>query len=207
MPLYASTLILNNAKIEGAYTCEIAHFYTKSRIIDQVYALLNFWYMFLHDLQKVFSNIFFWWYWSLNSGLTCLLDRNSTTWATPLDLFALVILEIGSWFLPRLAFTAILLFYASCCSLDDRHVSPCKVFSPWGDILQTFLPGLAWNCDPPNLNLQCSFRLQLQHHYPSYRLRWDLKWTFCLGWFPAMILLIYASQVVRIISITYWNLC
>jgi hypothetical protein len=42
--------------------------------------------------------------------------------------FALVILEIGSCFLPRPAWTSILLFYISQGSCDDRCVSPCPTF-------------------------------------------------------------------------------
>jgi hypothetical protein len=38
-------------------------------------------------------------------------------------LFALVILEIGSCFLPEQAWTMILLLYTSCHSWDDRCVS------------------------------------------------------------------------------------
>jgi hypothetical protein len=44
---------------------------------------------------------------------SCLQGRCSTTSITPSDLFALVILEIGSCFLARPAWTVILLYYAS----------------------------------------------------------------------------------------------
>jgi hypothetical protein len=54
-----------------------------------------------------------------------LLDRHSTAWATHPALFALVILETGSQFLPRLAWTTILLFYTSCCDWDSRSAPPC----------------------------------------------------------------------------------
>jgi hypothetical protein len=40
----------------------------------------------------------------------CLLGRRSTTWASLPALFVLVIFEIGSHFIPRLAWTVILLF-------------------------------------------------------------------------------------------------
>jgi hypothetical protein len=43
-------------------------------------------------------------------------------------LFTVVILEIGSCFLPRLAKTVILLFYTSSHSWDDRHVPPHPAF-------------------------------------------------------------------------------
>jgi hypothetical protein len=52
--------------------------------------------------------------------------------------FALVILEIGSCFLPRLAWTTILLLYASCYSWDVRHVSPHPTFFCWDGVLWTF---------------------------------------------------------------------
>jgi hypothetical protein len=60
----------------------------------------------------------------------CWLGRHSTTWATPPVLFALVILEIGSRFLPRLAWTTVLLFYTSCHGWDDGGVPPCSALFP-----------------------------------------------------------------------------
>jgi hypothetical protein len=48
------------------------------------------------------------------------LGRYSVAWATPLVLFALVILEIGFHFLFRSAWTTILLFYASGYQLSLR---------------------------------------------------------------------------------------
>jgi hypothetical protein len=42
--------------------------------------------------------------------------------------FALVILKIGFCFLPRPAWTSILLFYTSYCSGNDRHMPPCPAF-------------------------------------------------------------------------------
>jgi hypothetical protein len=50
------------------------------------------------------------------------------TWEIPPDLFALVIFEIGSCCLPRPAWTAILLFYASYHSWNYRHMLPCPGF-------------------------------------------------------------------------------
>jgi hypothetical protein len=49
---------------------------------------------------------------------------HSMAWVTSLAFFALVILEIECCFLPRLAWTAVLLFYASCHCWDDRHMLP-----------------------------------------------------------------------------------
>jgi hypothetical protein len=47
-------------------------------------------------------------------------------------LFALVILEVSSRFLPRLASTTVLLFYTSHPLLDDRCTSPHLAFFYWG---------------------------------------------------------------------------
>jgi hypothetical protein len=99
-------------------------------------------------------------------------------------LSALVVLEIGSYFMLRLAWTTIFLLYASHNHWDDRCTPPRPGF------FQTFLLGLDWNCDPPNLSLLC---------------RWDdmctllaevVSPTFCLGWhcLPS----ISASQAGRI---------
>jgi hypothetical protein len=53
-----------------------------------------------------------------------------TAWVTTSALFVLVILEIGSTFLPRLAWTKILLFYAaSCCSGDTEMLHHNQLFS------------------------------------------------------------------------------
>jgi hypothetical protein len=58
-----------------------------------------------------------------------LMGRCFTTWATRPALFDLVTLETGSCFLPRLAWISILLCYTSHHSQDDRHITPCPVFS------------------------------------------------------------------------------
>jgi hypothetical protein len=62
--------------------------------------------------------------------------------------------------LPRLAWAAIL-FYASCCSWDDRHVPPCPAFfaveMEVSQFLFFFTPKLAWNFDLPNLSLPQSW--------------------------------------------------
>jgi hypothetical protein len=52
--------------------------------------------------------------------------------------FVLVILELVSSFLPKPAWTMILLFYSSCHVWDNRWASPCSAFSFEMDISQTF---------------------------------------------------------------------
>jgi hypothetical protein len=69
-----------------------------------------------------------------------LLGRCSTTWAT-LALLALVILEIGSPFLPRPAWSAFLLFYASCHSWGGRQVPVCPAFFCWDGGFTNFYTG------------------------------------------------------------------
>jgi hypothetical protein len=44
-------------------------------------------------------------------------------------------LEIGSYFLPRQAWTMVLLVYASCHCWNDRHTAPRL---GWDGILKTF---------------------------------------------------------------------
>jgi hypothetical protein len=65
---------------------------------------------------------------------------------------ALVILEIGSCFLPRLLWTVILqlLLAQQVCT-----VTPNFFLLGWG--LAIFLPGMSCNHDPPDLSLSCSF--------------------------------------------------
>jgi hypothetical protein len=69
---------------------------------------------------------------SIEFRTSCLLDRHSTAWDTPPFLFALVILETGSHFLPRPAWTMILPFYTYDCHWNDRLMPPCLAFfSDW----------------------------------------------------------------------------
>jgi hypothetical protein len=85
-----------------------------------------------------------------------LVRRHFTAWCMLLVLFALVILETKSHFLPRPIWTMILLFYTSSPCWDDRHVPPCPVFFHWDGNLPNFLPGLALNHDPSDLCLPSS---------------------------------------------------
>jgi hypothetical protein len=56
-----------------------------------------------------------------------LLGRQFTAFTMPQTLFSLVILEIGSCFLPRPAWNAILLSHSFHHSCDDRHALPWLV--------------------------------------------------------------------------------
>jgi hypothetical protein len=57
-----------------------------------------------------------------------LLSRCSTAQATPPAIFALIIWKGGSHFLPRPAWTMILLFYSFYHCWDDRHAPPHPAF-------------------------------------------------------------------------------
>jgi hypothetical protein len=65
----------------------------------------------------------------------CLRIRSSTAWVMPPAHFGVVILEIMPPFLPRLACTGILLFYAFCYSWVDRALATWLAFSS-----KTFFP-------------------------------------------------------------------
>jgi hypothetical protein len=68
-----------------------------------------------------FSVLFCFWYWVFELRVSPLLGR-------PSALFAVVILEIVSYFSPRLAWPTIFLFSASWSSSDDRHIPPYPPF-------------------------------------------------------------------------------
>jgi hypothetical protein len=86
---------------------------------------------------------------------SCLLGRGSTVQA--MSFFALVILEIGYGFLPRPAWTPILL-YASRHCWDDRCVPPHPAIG-WDRGLVNYLLRLTSNFDPPHLTLpSCDYR-------------------------------------------------
>jgi hypothetical protein len=86
-------------------------------------------------------------YWGLNQGL--MLARKV------LCLFVLVIFEIGSCFLPELAWTVNFLHLCFPCSWDDRHAPLCPAIG-W-DGASNFLPGLTLDLNPPHLHLQGSW--------------------------------------------------
>jgi hypothetical protein len=60
---------------------------------------------------------------------------------------------------PRPAWTMILLFYTSCVT----GMTTVPNFFHWDGVSQLFLPGLAWNLNPPSV-----------FSMPGYRLRWRL---------------------------------
>jgi hypothetical protein len=64
--------------------------------------------------------------------------RHSATWATSPAHSALVVLEKGFCFLPRLVWMSGLLL-TSCCSWDDRQVPPHPGFSCWDGVSWSFL--------------------------------------------------------------------
>jgi hypothetical protein len=68
--------------------------------------------------------------WAQNS--TYLRRRLSTAWVMLPDLFALVTLVIGSYFLPGLAWTDLL--YASHCCWNNRCTSPHPAFFCWDGV-------------------------------------------------------------------------
>jgi hypothetical protein len=97
------------------------------------------------------------WYCSL-----CLQGWYSTIWAIPPTLYALFIFRDGAHFLPRPAWTVILLFYTSWCNQDDRHVPPCSTFFLLISVVsQTFSPELAPKHNPPDPNLPKVLGLQM----------------------------------------------
>jgi hypothetical protein len=81
-----------------------------------------------------------------------LLSRCSVIWAAPPILSSQVILEIGSHFLPKLAWNTVLLFYTSCWTWDDRDTTMPRFFLVRCGLVN-FLPGLTLNCSSPSLHL------------------------------------------------------
>jgi hypothetical protein len=90
-----------------------------------------------------------WWYCSVNSRL----HTHKTITLLPPGLFAVVILEIA----PRPGWTVIL-FYASCCSWNDRYSSPCPGFSIQMESHKLFAQ---IGSDLPNLSLPHSLWWQV----------------------------------------------
>jgi hypothetical protein len=87
--------------------------------------------------------------------------------------------------------SSIFLFYTSCCCWDDRCIPPHSAFFHWDGVSQTFLSRLAWKCVPPDVSLPCSLGWQTCTTTPRP---------------PTVILLISASQVARIASISHQRL-
>jgi hypothetical protein len=77
-----------------------------------------------------------------------LLGMHAAIWATPPALFALIVFKTVSPFLPSLAWTTTLPFYASH---NTGVTSACH-----HAFLTNVLVWLAWNRYPPNLGLLCS---------------------------------------------------
>jgi hypothetical protein len=93
---------------------------------------------------------------------------------------AVVILEIGSHFLPRQAWTTVL------CHCWDNHTPPCPAFIYWDRVWQSFLffahAGL-FEHDPSDLSLPCSLGWHVRETVPNYWMRWGLSDFLCgLPW-------------------------
>jgi hypothetical protein len=106
----------------------------------------------------------------------CLQGKNSTFWVTPLALFVLVILEIGSHFLPTLSWTTNFLFYTSHFMLPTvagmTGVCHCaQLLVEMGSCELLFWAGLkpqfSWFQPPKNLGLQA---------WSTYT--WQYLWIF-----------------------------
>jgi hypothetical protein len=109
-------------------------------------------------LTLIRRHFFFLWYWGLNSRL-CACEA----WATLPAIFALVMLDIDSYFLPRLVWSVILLFFLSFLpSLGWQGMCHhAELFSIEMESCQLFLPWLAWSCNPPNPSLPGSLKWQV----------------------------------------------
>jgi hypothetical protein len=94
-----------------------------------------------------------------------LLDRTSNTQATLPSFFTLVILEIRSYFLPRLAWTMTLLFYTSYLHWDDRHIPLCPALFPlrWWS-LKLFCRGCPGTMILPISALHIAGKTGVSHH-------------------------------------------
>jgi hypothetical protein len=84
-----------------------------------------------------------------------LLGRHSTTWSTPPALFAPFMSEIGSHFMPGLAWTTVLLFMLpGLLGWQAWPATPSFYLLRWG--LVNFSPGLIVNYDPLDCHLSGS---------------------------------------------------
>jgi hypothetical protein len=109
--------------------------YVETTFLKSIHLLMDTWVLFCFN----------------TGGWTALhlLCRRSTIWATPLTLFALVILGVVSCFLPSLLWQwSSYLHFPS--SWNDRRTPPCPVIG-WDEFSLTFLPRLAVNHNSPDL--------------------------------------------------------
>jgi hypothetical protein len=129
---------------------------------------LTFWpwviYNIVHLFSK-FSNFFFFFFVVLGFELKAL-----EPYLQPF--FALVILEMWSHFLSRLAGNKILLFIIPTVTGMTDVWYQAHLFS-WGGVSWPFFARLDWNCTPPDLSLPCSLGWQACTMAPSYWLRLD----------------------------------
>jgi hypothetical protein len=100
-------------------------------------------------------------------------------------LFALVIFGIGSHFLPRLAWTTILLVLPVWLIVMCHHTQFIYLFVyfywlRWG--FANFFPGLDLNHNPPNLCLLCSLSYCVPLPWPSSCCIWTSFPCFIAYW-------------------------
>jgi hypothetical protein len=89
------------------------------------------------------------------------LRSHSTTWAIPPALFVLVIFEIGACFLPRLVWTAVML-YMLLHTWNDRQELPCCAIGWHGGPHKLFVqadlePQSSWSLSPPD---SCDYKCE-----------------------------------------------
>jgi hypothetical protein len=116
----------------------------------------------------------------------------------------LVILEIGSWFSPRLAWTTISNFILSTLARKTGLHHCYQFFFHWDGVLQTVLPGLD---ETHNLQISVSHVAWDDRHTPLCPgIGWDgVSLIFFQGWPQTRILWLSASQVARITGIRHGN--
>jgi hypothetical protein len=113
------------------------------------------------------SFFLFWGGGGSSTGVLYFLGRHFTATA----LFALISLETGLLCLHRPACSVILFYISRPCQVK---VTTLSFFFHWNEVLQTFLPWLVWNRNPPNLSLPCSLGWQTCATAPSCWLTWDI---------------------------------
>jgi hypothetical protein len=109
----------------------------------------------------------------------------------------LVIFDRRSRFIFRSAWSMIFLIYASYIGRMTGLCHHSQLFLLRWD-LRSFLPGLAWKCDPPNLSFPSSWD---DRHCQAD----GVSQTFCLGLPQIIILLISSSWVARITGLSHWH--